>query len=177
MPAGSRDTALVRTLAPAAYTAPVSATDDGSGVALLEVYDATTGTGASVVNASTRAYVGTGDNVLIPGFVIGGNGALRVLLRTVGPTLATFGVTGALADPTVTLFRGSTAIAANNDWSSAPNAAEIVTTSSTVGAFALPAGSRDAVILTTLPPGPYTAVVSGVGGTSGTALVEIYVVP
>ena len=177
LPAGSRDAALVRTLAPAAYTAPVSATDDGSGVALLEVYDATTGTGASVVNASTRAYVGTGDNVLIPGFVIGGNGALRVLLRTVGPTLATFGVTGALADPTVTLFRGSTAIAANNDWSSAPNAAEIVTTSSTVGAFALPAGSRDAVILTTLPPGPYTAVVSGVGGTSGTALVEIYVVP
>ena len=77
----------------------------------------------------------------------------------------------------MTLFRGSTAIAANNDWSSAPNAAEIVTTSSTVGAFALPAGSRDAVILTTLPPGPYTAVVSGVGGTSGTALVEIYVVP
>jgi hypothetical protein len=174
---GSRDAALIRSLAPGAYTAPVSATDGGSGVALLEVYDAGTGTTSTVVNASTRAYVGTGDEVLIPAFVISGTGALRVMVRAIGPTLRSFGVEGTLADPTITLYRGSTPVAANNDWSSADNVASILSTASAVGAFALPAGSRDAVILTTLTPGAYTAVVSGVGGTSGTALVEIYAVP
>jgi hypothetical protein len=174
---GSRDAALVRSLTPGAYTAPVNATDGGSGVALLEVYDAGTGTTSSVVNASTRAFVGTGDEVLIPAFVISGTGALRVMVRAIGPTLRSFGVDGALADPTMTLYRGSTPVASNNDWSSADNVASIISTATAVGAFALPPGSRDAVILTTLPPGAYTAIVSGVGGTSGTALVEIYAVP
>ena len=122
-------------------------------------------TTSAVVNASTRAYVGTGDQVLIPAFVISGTGALRVMVRAIGPTLASFGVSGTLADPTITLYRGSTAVASNNDWSNADNVASILSTATAVGAFALPPGSRDAVILTTLTPGAYTAVVSGVGGT------------
>jgi hypothetical protein len=174
---GSKDAAVVANLAPGAYTAPVTATDNGTGIALLEVYDASTATIAAVLNASTRAYVGTGDSVLIPGFVIGGTGTLRLLIRAVGPGLTAFGVAGALADPTITLYRGSTILETNDNWSTAGNAAEIASTAESVGAFALPSGSRDAVVLTTLTPGPYTAIVSGVGNTAGTALVELYVVP
>lgn len=173
----SRDAAVAATLAPGAYTAPVTAADGGSGVALLEIYDGSTATTAAVLNASTRAYVGTGEGVLIPGFVIGGTGTLRLLIRAVGPGLAGFGVDGTLADPTLTLFRGATALATNDNWSLAANAAEIATTATAVGAFALAVGSKDAVILTTLTPGAYTAVVSGVGNATGTALVELYVVP
>lgn len=173
----SRDAAVAATLAPGAYTAPVTAADGGSGVALLEIYDGSTATTAAVLNASTRAYVGTGEGVLIPGFVIGGTGTLRLLIRAVGPGLAGFGVDGTLADPTLTLFRGATALATNDNWSLAANAAEIATTATAVGAFALAVGSKDAVILTTLKPGAYTAVVSGVGNATGTALVELYVVP
>ncbi len=175
--AASKDAALVSTLAAGAYTAPVTATDGGSGVALLEVYDAATSSSLNVINASTRAFVGTGDSVLIPGFVISGTGSLKLLIRAVGPTLTTFGVTGVLADPTITLYRGTTALATNDNWSSAANATEISATASAVAAFALPAGSRDAALVTTLPAGAYTAIVSGVGNTTGTALVELYVVP
>ena len=169
--AGSKDAALVATLAPGAYTAPVTATDNGSGVALLEVYDASTAGTLTVVNASTRAFVGTGDSVLIPGFSISGTGTLRLLIRAVGPTLGTFGVSGVLVDPTITLYFGSTVLATNDNWAAADAA-----TMAAVGAFALPAGSKDAAIITTLAAGSYTAVVSGVGNTTGTALVELYVV-
>ncbi len=175
--AASKDSALVTTLAPGAYTAPVAATDGGSGVALLEVYDAATASAVNVINASTRAFVGTGDSVLIPGFVIGGTGSLKLLIRAVGPTLAGFGVTGVLADPTITLYRGTTVLATNDNWGSATNAGEISATATAVGAFTLPAGSRDAALVATLPAGSYTAIVSGVSATSGTALVELYVVP
>jgi len=172
---GSKDAALVATLGAGAYTAPVSATDGGSGVALLEVYDAASSSTLSLINASTRARVGTGDSVLIPGFVISGSGSLKLLVRAVGPALSSFGVTDALADPTLTLYRGTTVLATNDNWSSAANAAELAATTTAVGAFALTTGSRDAALLATLPAGAYTAVVSGVGNTTGTALVELYV--
>ena len=174
---GGKDAALVATLAPGAYTAPVTAGDGGTGVTLLEVYDAATSSSLSVVNASTRGFVGVGDSALIPGFVISGTGSLRLLIRAVGPTLAGFGVAGALADPSLTLFRGATVLATNDDWSVGAGASEISSTAAAVGAFALPAGSKDAALVVTLPAGSYTAVVSGVGSATGTALVELYVVP
>ncbi|MEI7553592.1 MAG: hypothetical protein WCL24_14820, partial [Verrucomicrobiota bacterium] len=94
---GSQDAALVTTLAAGVYSAPVGA-GSSSGVTLLEVYDAeTASTTATLVNASTRAYVGTGDAVLIPGFVISGTGTVTLLVRAVGPTLGNFAVSGALA--------------------------------------------------------------------------------
>jgi hypothetical protein len=175
--AGSKDAAIVVTLASGGYTAPVTATDGGSGVALLEVYDAATSSSLNVVNASTRAYVGTGNAVLIPGFTVSGTGTLKLLIRAVGPTLANFSVADVLARPTITLYSGSTALATNDNWSSAANATELASTASAVGAFALNAGSKDAALLVSLPAGAYTAVVSGVGGATGTALVELYVVP
>jgi hypothetical protein len=174
--AASKDSALVATLPPGAYTVPVASTDNGSGVTLLEIYDSATSSSVTVINASTRAFVGTGDSVLIPGFVINGPGSLKLLIRAVGPALANFGVSDLLADPTLTLYRGETALAANDNWSTG-NAAELAATATIVGAFALAPGSLDAALIATLPAGSYTAIVSGVGNTTGTALVELYLVP
>lgn len=175
--AGSKDAALVASLTAGPYTTPVTSADGGAGVALLEIYDAGDSTSLNLVNASTRAFVGTGDAVLIPGFVITGTGSLRLLIRAVGPGLAGFGVANPLSDPTITLFRGTTVLATNDNWSSATNASELAATATAVGAFSLGAGSKDAALVATLSAGAYTAVVSGVDQTTGTALVELYVAP
>jgi hypothetical protein len=95
----------------------------------------------------------------------------------VGPALNQFGVGGTLADPQIAVYTGSTLTVSNDNWSSEGNAVQVAATAAQVGAFALPAGSRDAALLVTLPPGSYTAQVSGVGGTTGAALVEVYEVP
>jgi len=134
-----------------------------------------TGT-ARLVNLATRAFVGAGEQIMIPGFVVSGSGTTRLLIRAIGPTLASFGVSGVLADPQLTLFSGTTTIAANDNWSSAANSAEVTSAAASAGAFALTNGSRDAALLVELAAGSYTVAVSGVGGATGTALVEIYVV-
>jgi len=172
---GSKDAVIVSTNPAGPYSAVVGA-GGGSGLALLEIYDGDTTSPATLVNASTRAFVGTGDSVLIPGLVIAGSGTMKLLVRVVGPTLALFNVPGALADPQVTLYSGSTAIASNDNWSSASNATDIAAATAQAGTFALASGSKDAVLLVSLAAGAYTAVVSGVGDTTGTALIEIYVV-
>jgi hypothetical protein len=102
-----------------------------------------------------------------------------VLIRAVGPGIAAapFNVPGTLAEPVVTLFTGAQSVATNTAWNSAPNAAEIRATARTVGAFPLAEGSRDSVLLVTLPSGAYTIQVSGTNGTTGVALVEVYEVP
>jgi len=99
------------------------------------------------------------------------------LIRAVGPSLAKFGVSDTLADPTITLYRNSSVLASNDNWSSGTNTLEIASVSAAVGAFALNTNSKDAALLVSLAEGSYTAVVSGVGSTTGTALVELYVVP
>ena len=119
-----------------------------------------------LANVSTRGFVGTGDNVLIGGFIIE-EGTTTVLVRAIGPSLTARGVAGALADPSVELFSGQTSIAFNNDWQTAPGAMEIP------AAFR-PSDTREAAILITLPPGAYTAIVRGVGSTTGVALVEVF---
>jgi hypothetical protein len=127
------------------------------------------------VNVSARTDVAGGDNTLIAGFVIGGSTARTVLIRASGPTLSTFGVAGALADPKLTLFRESTELAGSDNWQSS---AELVDAFAATGAFNFNARSRDAVLLVTLPPGEYTAQVAGVAAAdSGIALVEIYALP
>jgi hypothetical protein len=128
------------------------------------------------MNISARAHVGTGANVLIGGVVIGG-GKAQVLVRAIGPGLTSLGVTDVLADPQidgVTLSGAS--FAKNDDWGQNTNASVIGTTATHLGAFGLSASSKDAAMLLTLDPGAYTFVVSGVNGTSGNALLEIYLV-
>ena len=119
-----------------------------------------------LINISTRGNVGTGANQMIAGFVIR-NGAKRVLIRVLGPSLASQGVTGSLADPLVTLYLGATPIATNDNWQVGNDVAAINATG-----FA-PSDSRECVLLVSLEEGAYTAIVSGVGGTTGVALVEV----
>jgi hypothetical protein len=131
-----------------------------------------------LVNISSRARVGTGDAVAIAGFVISGEESKPVLIRAVGPSLggAPFNVAGALASPRLELFRStggvSTSLAVNTGI--AANRALIDAASAQAGAFALGSSGADAAILTTLPPGNYTAVVSSTTSTAGVALVEVY---
>jgi hypothetical protein len=175
----SKDAALVTALRPGAYTAPISMTGTTAGVALIEFYDATAGSagaGPLIVNASTRAYVGAGEGILIPGFVVGGSGTLRVLIRAVGPTLQAFGVGDALPNPRVSLLHGDTTVATNDDWATGNNVTELQAVAAHVGAFPLPLGSRDAALLVSVSAGAYTVAVSGAGDTVGTALFELYVV-
>ena len=174
----SSDAAIVTTLAPGTYSTPVLAGGGSRGTVLIECYDgASADTSVRLVNASARAFVGAGGDVLIPGFVISGAGSVRLLLRAVGPRLIAFGLSGVLLDPQITLYRLSTPLASNDNWSDAANAAEVESISAQAGAFSLAAGSNDAALLVTLTEGAYTAVVSGVNNATGTALVEIYVVP
>ncbi|HUR56961.1 MAG TPA: putative Ig domain-containing protein, partial [Opitutaceae bacterium] len=184
--AGSRDSALVATVAPGLYTAQVTSTS-GNGVVLLEVYDAATGTALSaqqLVNISTRGYVDTGEGQLVAGFVVTGNTPKKVLIRGIGPGLTAFGVPGAVADPMLKVYAAGnpTPIAQNDNWSTATSvsttqmaatSAEISAANTAVGAFPLAANSKDAAVVITLTPGNYSAVVSGVGG-QGAGLVEVY---
>ncbi len=171
----SKDAALVADLEAKGYTAHVTGNAGGVGVALVEAYDAG-GTGtARLRNVSARSRVGTGGDILIAGFVLV-EGRQTLLIRGPGPTLgaAPFNVPGALADPQLTLFRGSTVLAGNDDWSKASNASQIAAIAAQVGAFALQPGGQDPALLVTLPPGAYTAQISGVGATTGVALIEVY---
>lgn len=128
-----------------------------------------------LTNLSVRSQAGSGAETLIAGWVVGGSGARDLLLRGVGPTLAEFGVTGALIDPVITLFDGETAIAINPNWGEAADAAELVAAAATVGAFALPEGSLDAALLASQVAGaPRTLQVVGTAGQTGVALVEVY---
>ena len=111
---------------------------------------------------------------MIAGIVVSGSAPRTVLVRAIGPALANFGVTGVLADPKLTLFRGTTQLMESNDWSSESGASSIATTSARLGAFALPSPGKDAVLLATLEPGNYTAQVTAATGTDGVSLVEVY---
>jgi sugar lactone lactonase YvrE len=164
---------------PGSYTVAITGNAGSTGVALAEIYDATASATFTVstprlTNVSARTRVGTGDDILIAGFSISGSTNRTVLIRAIGPTLATFKVPGALANPRLELYSGANRILENDDWG---GTAVLTTAFSAVAAFALPADSRDAAILVTLAPGSYTAQVSGVGSTTGVALVEVYEVP
>jgi predicted alpha/beta superfamily hydrolase len=126
-------------------------------------------------NLSTRGRVGGGENVLIGGLIIQGNDAKRVLIRAAGPALAAYGVGNPVTDPRIRLTTLSgAAVAENDNWGSATNAAAIATAASQVGAFSFATGSRDAAILISLEPGLYTATVDSVTGIEGVVLLEAY---
>jgi len=174
--AAGTDAAIVTTLAPGNYTAVVSSTTSASGVALVEVYDLSTPTpGQKLLNLSTRATAGAGEDILVAGFVVPPGTTKRVLVRAVGPGLAAFGVAGVLAQPTLTLLSGTTSVATNTNWSTSVDAAAITAASARVGAFSL--GNNDSAIVMTLAPGNYTAQVAGPAGSTGIALLEVFELP
>jgi hypothetical protein len=126
-----------------------------------------------IINTSARGVVTVAsEGALITGFVVGGSAPVNVLVVARGPSLAQFGVTTAIADTRVALFRGATQLDANDDWQANARSAEILATT-----FA-PGNPRESAILMTLAPGAYTAVVNGSGtAATGVAIVEVYELP
>lgn len=174
LPIQSADAALMPTLAAGAYTVQVAGKGSGSGVTLVEVYDAATASGGSLINLSVRAQVGGAESPSL-GFVINGTTSKRVLIRAIGPTLGVFGVSDVLTDPRLQLFQGSALIGENDNWG---GTASLTTAFASVGAFPLAdSTSKDAALVVTLAPGAYTVLVSGVGNTAGATLLEVYDAP
>lgn len=172
---GSKDAALLQEISGGVYTAHVT-TSGAAGVALVEAYDADEGGSSRLKALSTRTVAGAGDDTLITGVVLSGNGPKTVLIRGLGPTLASQGVTGVLADPQLKLFRmasgTSDQVAANDNWG---GSAEMKAVFKQIGAGELESDtSKDAALLVTLDPGVYSVHLSGVGGSTGVALVEIF---
>jgi hypothetical protein len=166
-PSNPKESAILATLNPGAYTAIVSGVGNTNGVAIVEVYEVDHPE-APLIGISTRGQVLTGDNVMIGGFIIQGSTPQTVVVRARGPSLTSQGVAGALQNPTLTLVPASGPTVTNDDWQTAANAAQL-----SASGFA-PTDPRESAILITLNPGAYTAIVSGVGGTTGVAIVEVY---
>jgi len=182
---------VLTTLPPGSYTAVVTGVGDLTGISLVEAYDAdadaVTARSRRLVNIATRGQVFGGESVLIAGLVVTGPGPRTFLIRGIGPTLlkAPFNLSGALLDPFLEIYRGETLLRENDDWDSPVNGQPALReTARKVGAFPL-VETRDAALRTgldsamliTLPPGSYTAKLSGFEGATGIGLIEIYEVP
>lgn len=164
------ESAICVTLNPAAYTAIVKGKDNTSGVGLAEVYDL--GQSASKLgNMSTRAFVSTGSDIVIAGFILGGStGSDRIVARGIGPSLTNFGVPNALSNPTLELRDSNGALViANNDWQDDPAQAIEITL-----AGLAPTNPLESAVAATLLPGQYTALLAGLNNGTGVGLVEIY---
>ena len=178
---GSKDAAIVITLQPGSYTAQVAGASGDSGTALVEVYEVAAAAGSShLINLSGRAQV-LGGTVETGGLVVGaGAGNRTLLIRGIGPTLTGLGMAGALPDPAITVFNSSSAVIASNDDWGTPVGAGAAGSAALNAAFAesyaypLSAGSKDSSLILTVGPGSYTVQLSGNGGASGVAMIEIY---
>jgi hypothetical protein len=176
-PNNNLEAAIDATLVPGAYTAIVRGNGTTaaarSGVALVEIYNLNQTASSKLANLSTRAFISTGDNIVIAGFMLSdSNGDDRVVLRGIGPSLApaSFPVNAVLADPILELRDGNgTLLIANNDWhDNAAQAAELM------AAGLAPTNSFESGITATLPPGPYTALLAGANNSTGIGVIEVY---
>ncbi len=167
-PTNDLESALWGVINPGAYTVVVRGKNDATGIGLFEVYDLDQTGDSKLANVSTRGFVGTGDNVMIGGTIIVGNDPARVLLRAIGPSLTNFGVPSALQNPNLELHDGNGALIASNDNWRTDQEAEIIATGIP------PSNNLESAIVRDLAPGNYTAIVRGVNGTTGIAVVEAY---
>jgi hypothetical protein len=165
-----RESAILATLNPGAYTAVLRGKNGTTGVGLVELYDLSSSS-SKVANISTRGLVQAGDNRLIGGFIVsGGTSAnLEVVVRAIGPSLSEARIANPLADPYLDVRDGNgNPLAANDNWRNDPNAGKVVQ-------FGLaPKNDLESALYLQLPAGAYTAIVSGNGGTIGVGLVEVY---
>jgi hypothetical protein len=169
IPGYSEDAVILKDLAAKEYRSVI--TGSTSGLAQSELYDADTAEipAGRVTKSFARGAVGTGSNVLTGGFVIGGNSPMKLLIRAIGPGLGA--VTNALRDPVLSLYKGSTLVAQNDNWGGTSTLSSAFTA---VGAAALSTTSRDSALIATLAPGVYASTVAGVSNTTGIARLEIY---
>jgi hypothetical protein len=171
-PTDDRESVILATLQPGAYTAILRGAGNTTGVGLVEVYDYDSAADSDLANISTRGFVQTGNEVMIGGFVLGGtNNPTNIAVRAIGPSLSTFGLANLLADPTLELHNANGTIMVSNDnWQDDPASAALLTANGLA-----PTDARESGIFTSLaPPGQFTAIVAGKNGTIGIALVEIY---
>ena len=168
-PTEAVESAIQATLTPAAYTAVVTGKDATPGVGLVEVYDLSPSGDSKLANISTRGRIGTGDDVLISGFILGDVQSSTVILRVLGPSLASLGIHDPLSDPLLTVYDSyGTILASNDDWQDSPNATDI-----DQNGLAPTADTESALILH-LPAGAYTTLAFGAAGTTGVGLVEVF---
>ena len=170
-PTNDLESAIDATLAPGAYTAIVRGFNNTTGVGVIEVYDLSPSAASKLGDISTRAFVNTGDNIVIAGFILGNNSGMdRIVARGIGPSLTNFGVSDALADPTLELRDSNGALLiANNNWRDDPaQAAELMADG------LAPGDNLESGIAATLPPGLYTALLAGLNNGTGVGLVEVY---
>jgi pectin methylesterase-like acyl-CoA thioesterase len=169
-PADDAESALVITLPPGQYTAVIGGTGGASGMALVEVYDGDPESDSRLANISTRGFVGTVDDVLIGGLIVGParGGISTVVVRGIGPTLSNLGVNEALQDPTLDLVDSNgVVLRSNDDWKGLQR--------TEIEAAGLQAGDdRESAMIETVAAGNYTAIVRGARNTTGVALVEVY---
>jgi hypothetical protein len=169
-PPDDAESALIITLLPGQYTTIVRGNNGTTGTALVEAYDGDLAADSQLANISTRGFVSTNDDVMIGGFIIGGNNHAngRVVVRAIGPSLSGLGITGALTDPLLELkdANGSTLLS-NDDWRESQ---EIELNQTGLA----PADDRESALVTSLPDGNYTAIVSGKNNGAGVAVVEVY---
>ena len=180
LPANSLDSSALSNAAPGGYTVQVTGKADTSGLVIAEIYDNSTGrtaTSPRLINLSSLTQIDAGANLAV-GFVLRGSTARTVLVRGIGPSLGTiFGLGGVMSDPKLELFNNDTGskITENDNWG---GDAQLMDAAASVGAFALAdTATKDAVLLVTLAPGAYSARVSGIGSSAGTAIVEVYELP
>jgi hypothetical protein len=167
-PTDEHESALILTLPPGAYTAVVRGANADAGVALVEVYDLTADSDSKLANIATRGQVGTDANVMIGGFIIGGNQTTNVAVRAIGPSLATFGVGGALTDPILEVYdRQGVLLAQDDDW-------RMYQEQALIDSGLAPTDNRESAMLLSLQPGAYTAIVRGKNDSTGVGLVEVY---
>ena len=169
--ADSRESGIVATLEPGAYTAIIAGKNQTSGIALVEIYDVDAAAASKLANISTRGFVQSGDNVMIGGFILGnGNGTATVAVRGIGPSLDQLGLSNVLADPTLELRDGNGALLiANDNWQDDPVAAAQLSAEGLAPQDPLESG-----IFATVPPGLFTALLAGKNGGVGLGLLEIY---
>jgi len=176
-PSAATESAIIADLQPGNYTAVVRGVNNTVGVALVEVYDLSNDESSSLGNISTRSFVQTGEHVMIGGFIIQGSGPKRVIIRAIGPELTQYGIPDALANPRLELHDGSGALLATNDDWQTTIIGGIITgnqVSDIQNSGHAPTAATESAIIADLPPGNYTAIMSGVNNTAGVGLVEVY---
>jgi hypothetical protein len=177
VPTAASESAIIADLQPGNYTAIVRGVINLNGVALVEVYDLDSDASSSLGNISTRSFVQTGEHVMIGGFIVQGSGPKSVIIRAIGPELAQYGISDALANPKLELYNGTGAlIGTNDDWQTTIIGGVITSNqvSDIQNSGHVPTAASESAIIADLQPGNYTAIVRGVSNTTGVALVDVY---